>query len=117
QLAGQIRTRGELGFVAGPDLRAVVVDDLADQFGIDRALDLGLLGSEADLAVLLAAQAALAVAVVGEAAADSVGADAREAKAGAVAAAAAAAERLEPHAAVAARVGHARSDEVAHRVA
>src|SRR5205823_104673 len=68
-------------------------------------------------AVFLAAQAAFAVAVVGQAAADAVGADAREAQSGAVAAAAAAAQGLEAHAAVTAGVSHARAREVAHGVA
>src|SRR5207302_1137793 len=62
QLAGQVRPRGQLRLVAGADLRAVVVDDLADQLGVDRALHFRLLRPEADLAVLLAAPAALAAA-------------------------------------------------------
>ena len=65
---------------------------------------------------LLAAQAAFAVAVVGEAAADAVGADARQPEAGPVTTSAAAAQRLEAHAAVAVRVAALGSGEVAHRV-
>src|SRR5512140_2882827 len=117
QLAGEARLVGELRLVAGADLRAVVVDHLADQLRIDRPGHFRLARPEADVAVLLAAQPALAVAVVGEAAADSIGADAGEAEARAVASAAAAAQRLETHAAVAAGIGHARAGQVAHRVA
>src|SRR4051812_20299676 len=95
QLASQVRPGGELRLVAGADLRPVLVHDLADQLGIDRAHHLGLAGAEPDLAVLLAAQSALAVAVAGEPAADAVGADARKPETRPVAAAAAAAQRLE----------------------
>src|SRR5207237_6936176 len=117
QLAGQIRPRVELHLVAGADLRPVLVHHLADQLRIDGAHHLRAPRPQADVGVRLAAQAALAVAVVGQAAADPVGADAREPQARAVASAAGAAQRLEAHACVAARIGHAGTGQVAQRVA
>src|SRR5882762_3818091 len=56
QLAREVRTGGELRLVAVPDLGPVVVHDLADQLGVDRPHHFGLARSEADFAVLLAAQ-------------------------------------------------------------
>src|SRR5712664_2013602 len=117
QLAREVWPGGELRLVAIPDLGPVVVHDLADQLGVDRPHHLGLARSQADLAVLLAAQAALAVAVAGEAAADPVGADPRQAEARPVAAAAPAAQRLEAHARFAARFADLGAGQVAHRVA
>src|SRR5437763_487353 len=93
QLSGEVRLAGELRPVTGADLRAVLVHDLADQLRVDGPDHFGLAGAEPDLAVLLAAQAALPVAVVGEPAADAVGPDARDADARPVAAAAAPAVR------------------------
>ena len=70
----------------------MLVHDLADQLGIDRAHHLRLSGTESDLAVLLPAQAALAVAIVREAAADAVCPDARQPQARSVASSASAAQ-------------------------
>src|ERR1700730_13624767 len=117
QLAREVRPGGELRLVAVPDLGPVVVHDLADQLGVDRPPPLGLARSQADLRVLLAAQAALTVAVAGEAAADAVGADPRQAEARPVAAAAPAAQRFEAHARFAARFADLGTGQVAHRVA
>src|SRR6266446_3302870 len=117
QLARQVRPGGELRLVAVPDLGPVVVHDLADQLGVDRPHHFGLARSQADLAVLLPAQAALSVAVAGEAAADPVGADPRQAQTRPVAAAAPAAQRLEARARFAARLADLGAGQVAHRVA
>src|SRR5467141_4715004 len=117
QLAGEVGPGGELRLVAVPDLGPVVVHDLADQLGVDRSHHFGLARSEADFAVLLAAQAALSVAVAGEAAADPVGADPRQAEARPVAAAAPASQRLEAHACFAAGFADLGSGQVPHRVA
>src|SRR5207245_504375 len=51
QLAGEVRPGRELCLVAGADLRAVLVDHLADQLGVDRAHHLRLSGTETDLRV------------------------------------------------------------------
>src|SRR6267378_3963825 len=117
QLAREVRPGGELRLVAVPDLGPVVVHDLADQLGVDRSHHFGLAWSQADLAVLLAAQAAFSVAVAGEAAADTVGADPCQAEARPVAAAAPATQRFEAHARIAARFADLGAGQVAHRVA
>src|SRR5919204_3384605 len=116
QLSGEVRLARELRLVAGADLRAVVVDDLADQLGVDGADHFRLAGTEPDLAVLLAAKATLPVAIIGEPAADAVGSDPRETEAGAVAAAPAPTERLETHATIAVRFARLGTGEVPHRV-
>src|SRR5882672_2797795 len=117
QLAREVGPGGELSLVAVPDLGPVVVHDLADQLGVDRPHHFGLARSQADLAVHLAAQAALSVAVAGEAAADAVGADSRQAEARPVAAAAPASQRLEAHACFAARLADLGAGQMSHRVA
>src|SRR5439155_9466074 len=115
--SGEAGLRVQLRLVAGADLRAVLVHHLADQLGIDRPAYLWTARPEADLRVRLAAQPALSVSVIRQAAADAVGADPRQAQSGTVAAAAGAAQRLETHAAAAARLGHPGPGEVAHGVA
>src|SRR5438067_9647893 len=117
ELSGEVRLAGELRLVAGANLRAVLVHDLADQLGVDGSDHLRLAGAEPDLAVLLAAQAALPVAVVGETAADAVGPDPRETETGPITAAAAPAEGLQTHATVAVRLAHFWTGEMAHRIA
>src|SRR5205085_2809349 len=102
---------------AGADLRPVLVDDLADQLGIDGPDHLRLARPEADLAVVLAAEPAFPVAVAGETAADPVRPDPGKAEPGPVTTATPSAERLQAHARVAARIARLGAGEMAHRIA
>src|SRR5690606_11164356 len=75
-LSGQLRIPGELALVAVADLTAVAVDDLADEFLVDRAHHHRIRGGDADVHALLAAHPqAHALAVLAHAAAAPLGAD------------------------------------------
>src|SRR6218665_1100010 len=113
-LAAQLREAVEEALVAEADLPAVALDDLADEFLVERTAHRGLLGSDAHLHALLGTtEAAHATAVAAHATATALGAHAADADDLTAAAAATAAAQTHADQAVAhaARLG---AEHVAH---